>query len=857
MNALLWFHLSFSLCSPAPQKPAVVREVLEIVVREALAIPPVGRSARAATHTDAIEAQIVAGKWIPPKEGDTVESPLGVRTWKKISAGKDEWFQDGALQGGYAYVSVDSPTNRVSILEAAGHGMVYVNGEPRGGDPYGFGYVHLPVQLKQGSNDFLFSVSRGRLRAKLTDPRAAISIDTADPTLPDLIRGEKQTSFGGIVVVNATTEPVKNLEIVTFPREGVPAGEQLPPIPPLSIRKVPVRFGPWTPVRQADRKEMPVSLLLRRKGATIFRADINLRVRQRSQTYKRTFISKIDGSVQYYAVNPMIPKPDPGKSAGVGMGAQLGQRIGISEQTPPALFLSLHGASVEAIGQADAYSPKSWGHIVCPTNRRPYGFDWEDWGRLDAMEVLTNAAFDLKTDPKRTYLTGHSMGGHGTWQVGATFPDQFAAIGPSAGWISFRSYAGAPTEANPSPVQQLLQRAASPSDTLALVQNYAEEGVYVLHGDADDNVPVTEERAMVRQLAAFHHDYQVHEQKGAGHWWDASDEPGADCVDWAPMFDLFAHHRRPDDEEVRQVDFITMNPAISSRSHWARVMAQEHSCLPSAVHLAKDPAVRRFRGTTENVARLEINVRELANGDRPIKLELDGDKFDAPSNGETTILLQRQSGHWSVTHDVSVPWTKSPYRGGPFKEAFNKDFVLVYGTAGNKDENDWAFAKARFDAESWYYRGNGAVDVMSDREFLGTKDNFKHNVILYGNADTNSAWASLISADCPIKLNRGAASIGNRSEHGNDIACLLIYPRMGSNVRSVGVVGGTGLSGMRLTDRLPYFVSGVAFPDVTLISPEMLAKGSTGILAAGFFGNDWKVESGDFAWRDSSEQAKR
>src|ERR1044071_2833401 len=250
MIAMLCFPLALLFAIPPP----------EITIREALAIPPVGRSARSATHTDAIEAQIVAGKWSPPREGDKLESPTGVRTWKKIAVGKDEWFQDGALQGGYAYARIDSATSRVAILEAAGHGMVYVNGEPRGGDPYGFGYLHLPVQLKQGSNDFLFSVSRGRLRAKLTEPKAPITIDTSDPTLPDLIRGERQTSFGGIVVVNATAETVRNLEIVNFPRAGVSTGEPLPTIPPLSIRKIPVRFGPWTPVRQADRKEMPVSL---------------------------------------------------------------------------------------------------------------------------------------------------------------------------------------------------------------------------------------------------------------------------------------------------------------------------------------------------------------------------------------------------------------------------------------------------------------------------------------------------------------------------------------------------------------------------------------------------------------------
>src|SRR5262249_29261570 len=96
----------------------------------------------------------------------------------------------------------------------------------------------------------------------------------------------------------------------------------------------------------------------------------------------------------------------------------------------PALFLTLHGAGVEAIGQADAYAPKTWGHLVAPTNRRPFGFDWEDWGRLDAMEVLELARKELGTDPQRTYLTGHSMGGHGVWHLGATFPDRFAAIGP-------------------------------------------------------------------------------------------------------------------------------------------------------------------------------------------------------------------------------------------------------------------------------------------------------------------------------------------------------------------------------------------------------------------------------------------
>jgi hypothetical protein len=55
---------------------------------------------------------------------------------------------------------------------------------------------------------------------------------------------------------------------------------------------------------------------------------------------------------------------------------------------------------------------------------------------------------------------------------------------------------------------------------------------------------------------------------------------------------------------------------------------------------------------------------------------------------------------------------------------------------------------------------------------------------------------------------------------------------------------------MRLLDRMPVFVSGVEYPDVLLVSSEMLTAGMKGVLATGFFGNDWKVETGELAWRD-------
>jgi len=50
-----------------------------------------------------------------------------------------------------------------------------------------------------------------------------------------------------------------------------------------------------------------------------------------------------------------------------------------------------------------------------------------------ALAILAAVENDFKTDPKRTYLTGISMGGFGTWSMAARYPDKWAAIVPICG----------------------------------------------------------------------------------------------------------------------------------------------------------------------------------------------------------------------------------------------------------------------------------------------------------------------------------------------------------------------------------------------------------------------------------------
>jgi dipeptidyl aminopeptidase/acylaminoacyl peptidase len=457
------------------------------------------------------------------------------------------------------------------------------------------------------------------------------------------------------------------------------------------------------------------------------------------------------------------------------------------------------------------------------------------------MEVLALAQARFKTDPHQTYLTGHSMGGHGAWQLGVTFPDRFAAIAPSAGWISFWSYAGADRKETADPVQQLLQRAATPADTLALSSNYLHQGIYVLHGDADDNVPVTEARTMRDHLAKFHRDFTYHEQPGAGHWW------GNQCMDWPPIFDLFARHKIPNDESISDINFCTANLGISSSSHWVSIEAQQHALAKSAVVIQYDPSQRRFAGSTENVARLALRLNHVRAGGK-ITVELDGQKFEDISRleREQRIWFERVDDKWVPSRAASLS-KKGPHRYGPFKEAFGNHMIFVYATKGSAEESSWAYAKARFDAETWWYRGNGAVDVVPDTAFDAVKDQDR-GVVLYGNADNNSAWRGLL-AQSPVQVRHGIVKISDRELRGEELACLFCRPRPGSNHASVAVISGSGLAGLKLTDRVPYFMAGVAYPDCTVFGPETLAKGNDGVLVTGYFGNDWSVDHGEFAWR--------
>ncbi|MEZ5990448.1 MAG: hypothetical protein R3F30_15310, partial [Planctomycetota bacterium] len=368
---------------------------------------------------------------------------------------------------------------------------------------------------------------------------------------------------------------------------------------------------------------------------------------------------------------------------------------------------------------------------------------------------------------------------------------------------------------------------------------------------------------MRERLARFHPDFAYYERPGAGHWW------GNACMDWPPLVAFLARHELADPASRDALAFTTVAPRISSRCDWLEVCEQVRSHEPSRVEVELAWKARRVEVGLRNVARLALDLagpvgrHEAADAkagvaaaqEVALSFAIAGQEpFEVRRDWRAGPLrLALVDGRWQAlaADGAEAPRRKSTGLAGPFKEAFRNRVRLVYATAGTEAENAWSYAKARYDSESFWYRGNAVLELVSDAELVAELDAgaaADDNLVLYGNADCNAAWSRVLPPDCPLTLGRGRLEVGDHLLDGEALALLACYPRRGSARALVGLVGGTGLCGMRTTTQQPYFVSGVHYPDWTVLDVSVLERGLPGIIGCGFFANDWTLGD-DVAWQ--------
>lgn len=355
----------------------------------------------------------------------------------------------------------------------------------------------------------------------------------------------------------------------------------------------------------------------------------------------------------------------------------------------------------------------------------------------------------------------------------------------------------------------------------------------MVHGDADDNVPVTEARRMLKELTGISPEVKLHEEPGAGHWWDRDPAPGADSVAYAPMMDWMRKKERRTKSARGQVSCIS--PSYLPASNSLRILQQIEPYKVSQI-------TWEIRGShltciTKNVARFEWSTEDSVTS-----VDVDGKSLSKAQS----YALRSTGWCMATSNKESLSRVKNPARCGPFKEIFDHRVVFVYGSNCSGEEKRMLRAKAQYDAEQLWYRGNGAASVISDTEWMKYK--YWSNVLLYGNADSNHAWSWLLGSS-PIQVRNGLVQVGDREIKRNDLSVFFIRPRWDTPDMCVGAIAPTGMVGARLSVRQPLFSAGAGYPDWLILAPEMLQDGLKGIPGAGFFGNDWEVSWKNSAWR--------
>lgn len=152
---------------------------------------------------------------------------------------------------------------------------------------------------------------------------------------------------------------------------------------------------------------------------------------------------------------------------------------------PLMLFLHGGGGRGTNIAQVTSLGPpklakegRDFPFIIVAPQCRP----GKRWDNKLLLPLLDNIEKDYRVDTTRVYLTGLSLGGLGTWNLGLAHPERFAAIAPVCGG------------SDPAVLNQ-----ADPKKTEAIKSL----GIWVFHGAKDTTVPIEQSERMVAALKKF------------------------------------------------------------------------------------------------------------------------------------------------------------------------------------------------------------------------------------------------------------------------------------------------------------------------------------------------------------------
>lgn len=739
-----------------------------------------------------------------------------------------EWFygssrrSEGFMNNGYAYGEIECQKKIRALIFVRSVVTLWVNGVQKEGEFYTFGYNGIPVVLDKGKNTILLkfrSSADGSFGCRIQPVNEKIHM-LDDFTTPDIIREQKLDSYIGVPLVNTTDEWQKDLTIVAEADDFFQKSEaRIPPLAPLSVMKVPLSLIQKNGFpKTAEQHELKIKVF---DGPhKITSKPVTLRIQKLFQPHKVTFLSRIDNSVQYFGLRYPIHY-SPSKSYGI--------------------LLSLHGSGDEGLIMAGGHENKDWAFVVAPTDRRPWGFGYHAWGRIDLHEVLDLMIERFNIDEDRICITGASMGGYGSIYHGLMFPSKFAAIAPEAS--SSSRLVSSPSHLQRSNIfalpgiNYILERIYLDQHLIHFTENALHLPITVIHGGADRVVCPINPRLFQSRMKDLEYDLKYREVPGKPHFWfekrleEGNGRLWAVCIDHPEVIDFFEKQRRK--LFPKKIIFRLVDLSCNDTFYWIKVKEQK-----KAFHLTEVRAEIKENTLllqSKNVTQMEIHLpSELVKANK-IHVNWNEKERDLVIPKDRKIILGESS---------SSSLKKTPSLYGPLRNVFFKPFVLVYGTQGSDQETALLLNNARIFARRFWRWANGFTRIIPD-EKVDEDIIANYNLILFGSPSRNAISAK-VSSDLPIRIESKKLVFGGRTFKDEELGMALVYPNPLNQDRLMALYAGTTPKMERTIIKVQPIDRRVGAPDFVVAGRKFDSYGWANVKALGYFSPRWDLENKDY-----------
>ncbi|HTB98566.1 MAG TPA: alpha/beta hydrolase-fold protein [Terracidiphilus sp.] len=279
--------------------------------------------------------------------------------------------------------------------------------------------------------------------------------------------------------------------------------------------------------------------------------------------------------------------------------------------------------------QAVRDHPERWPFIIVMP-QCPQAHYWTDPDMMTmAMTALDQETTEFHADTNRTYLTGLSLGGYGSWELAKTYPKRWAAIAIAAGGV-FWSYA-------PDRWHEVTTLPAEYAHALGRTP------VWIFHGSLDPVVPVREDEVMFDAFKAAGGHIRLWVYQGLQHdcWFRAFTEP--ELPRW-----LLAHKlgQKPEPPPLSEKLVIPLHPVPlkltpAQLDEFAGEYTDEHGLMAVTIFRQGDQLYQKnLHGEINELAAESLAALYYPNGTSITRILVERD-----AQGHVTALTLKDDRH--------------------------------------------------------------------------------------------------------------------------------------------------------------------------------------------------------------------